>query len=520
MAYQLKAPGGGAIHALVVGVNAYPHLPNSNLSGAVEDARSVASALADGGVSDMTVMLDDSVTRVRFVAAMDRLIAVSKPGDLAFVSYAGHGLRVQEYDAWKGIDPAGVNEEIALSGFGLKSPESAEVVVNVEMRAWLSRLNAKGIDAVVVWDSCFGGGMRDIAPGGPVIATRQLRAAPDAEARKSFSGVRMTSAEARANTRTMQHVTFLAGADSASVVPELSGMDRAHPAQAHGALSYYMSLALRGELARGSISRAELFKDIRQKVREASRDQAMDLAPRSEDAAISGRPVIIVQDVAPQPPPKENALRLAIVDGPAGAFDTVVKGRTPLALTANANDAELIWNVEKRQAIVHGDILMANIDGSLIGAIADRVRALTRLRALGEGRTLSVAVGQDGKAFVPPDQADASVTGLAGAALTVFDVAADATIQMLLPAAPASPAQCPDADAKQWQCPLAVRPPFGIDAVVAVATRRPPAPLLAWLRQHHDQRDAADLPSLLQALAQADASLRLGYAEVVTAPTK
>ena len=519
-AYQLKAPGGGAIRALVVGVNTYLNVPNSDLKGAVADAKGIASALVGGGVKDVTIFLNENATRARFVGAMDRLVDTSKPGDLAVISYAGHGLRVQEYETWKGIDPAGVNEEIALSGFGVKSPNFGEVVVNVEIRAWLSRLNAKGVDVVVVWDSCFGGGMRDVVPGGGVIRTRQLRAVPDEAIRKTFTGIPMTGLEARANVKAMEHVTFLAGADSSSVVPELSGMDRGDPGQAHGALSFYMSRALRGELAQGSVSRLKLFSGIRQGVREASRDQAIDLAPRSEDSAVSGRTVIVVDDVTPQPQPLESPLRLAIVDGPASAFESVMKGQTPLTLATDANDAELVWNVLTRQAIVHGDILMENIDASLIGAIADRVRSLTSLRALGQGRTLSVKAGEDGKAFVPPDHAEASVTGLAGAVVTVFNVAADGTIQMLLPAAPASRAQCPNADDSQWRCDLDITPPFGIDTVVAVATKEVPTELLTWLQRHHGQRAAADLPRLLKAMTQTDGGLRLGYAEVVTAPMK
>ena len=41
-------------------------------------------------------------------------------------------------------------------------PEYGKSFVNIEMRAWLARLDAKGVDTVLVMDSCFGGGMRGV----------------------------------------------------------------------------------------------------------------------------------------------------------------------------------------------------------------------------------------------------------------------------------------------------------------------------------------------------------------------
>ncbi len=151
----------------------------------------------------------------------------------------------------------------------------------------MSRLNAKGVDALVVWDSCFGGGMREIAPGAAAIRVRRLREAPHAEIRRTFNGIPMIAAEARANVKAIQHVTFLAGADAYSSVPELTGMDFSNPGRVHGALSYYMNRDLRGDIAQGAIIRLTLFNNLRQSVRQASRDQTMDLAPRSEIPAIS-----------------------------------------------------------------------------------------------------------------------------------------------------------------------------------------------------------------------------------------
>lgn len=520
-AYEIKAPGGGDVHALVVGINGYPNMTGHDLKGAVADAKNLAAALANGGVTDLQLLLDADATRASFVAAMDRLVAIAKPGDFVFVSYAGHGLQVKEYDVWRGIDPGGFNDEIALSGYSPKSPQSGDVVINIEVRAWLSRLNAKGVDVLVVWDSCFGGGMRAVAPGGATLLVRRLHETPQDDIRQTFRGIPMTSLEARANANTMEHVTFLAGADAFSSVPELTGMDRDDPGQVHGALSFVMGRALRGALAVGAVTRLALFDGVRQGVREASRDQAMDLAPRSEDPAVSGRVVFVVENPTLATSREEAPVRLGIVDGSPDAFKTIVPGRTPLTFAKEADTAELVWNPSKRQALTHGDVLMENIDASIMGAIADRVRALARLRALSEGRRLQVKVGRDGEAFVPPALAHATVSGLDGSALTVFNIAADATVQMLMPPPPpASKDGCPPPEVNLWVCDLKVSTPYGVDTVVAVATKTAPKEFQNWLKEHHGQRDAANLTQLLGAMAGKDDSLRVGYAEIVTAPAK
>ena len=129
-----------------------------------------------------------------------------------------------------------------------------------------------------------------------------------------------------------------------------------------------------------------------------------------------------------------------------------------------------MWDVGKSQALAQGDVLMDNVDGSMIGSVADRVRTLTKLRAIGEGRPLEVKLATEGKLLTPGDVADIEVGDLNGSKLTVFNVAADATVQMIYPSSPDSPTPCRDPEGNGWHCPLAVVEPFGVDTLVAVTT--------------------------------------------------
>jgi hypothetical protein len=523
-AARLLAPGGGAVRALVVGINNYPKLPYQSLKGALPDADDLAAVLEKAGVSDLVALPNERATRADFVANMDRLIATSKPGDLVIITYSGHGTQVPAYSNWKDVDGRLADEQIVLSGFAFKGPAQHEAIVNYEMRAWLSRLDAKGVDAIVVWDSCFGGGMRGVeAEGGP-IQVRAAHQTPDAKLESTFPSIAMTAAEARADIKTMSHVTFLAGATDDSVVPEMPGVDPAHPNDPRGALSYFLARAMEGQLKSGPVSRVELFKFLAQNVSEkTAQRQIIEAQPqRRGDNSVSGRTVFVVAgDVADNPasPRAPTPVRLAIVDGPSDAFASIEKRSTTLQLVADRDQAELVWDVGAKKAFAKGDTLMEGVDGSMIGWVADRVRALSRLQEVGSGRPLEIGLSSGGELLTPGHHASVQVLNLDGAKLVVFNIAADGTIQMQYPSAPDAKEACQDPAAGGWTCNLGVVAPFGVDTLVAVATAQPATRLLDWLREHRDRRDAAQLPEVVTKLLADDPSAKVGFTALVTRAT-
>ena len=295
----LRAPGGGTVRVVVIGVNHYPNLGDgAQLRGAAPDAADIAAALEKDGVHTVPI-LDGQVTRQRIVDAMNDLIKNSKKGDPAIISYAGHGMQTPEYPRWKGLSRSGASEQIALSNFSFSGPGAGEIIVNIEMRAWLSRLDAKGVDTVLVMDSCFGGGMRGVDPRSGELRVREVKGAGDAAVREKFTGIPMTDKEARADVALMPHVTFLSGATSNSVVPEMSGLPK-DPSHPRGALSYYVARALEGG-ADGVVTRKSLFQNVLQNVRQATNGrQAVDIVPRSADPEFLGKQIFVFgEPVAP-----------------------------------------------------------------------------------------------------------------------------------------------------------------------------------------------------------------------------
>jgi Caspase domain len=645
---DLRAPGGGTIRALVVGVDVYSRLPASvQLQGARADAEDIAEALSRGGVKPV-VLFDTDVTRAKIVAEMDSFVADSKPGDFVLFAYAGHGMQTPEYARWQGIDPDGVNEQIALSGFSFSGEGVDEIIVNPEIRAWLSRLDAKGVDALVVMDSCFGGGMREVDPRTGAMRTRVLRASAaqiraGEDERAKFAGIPMTEKEARANVEVMSHVTFLAGATSRSVVPETDGLAASGP---RGALSYFFARALGGKSAKDEVTtRQALYEYLKHNVRGATQDrQLIQVEPQSPEPSVYGKPVLTFAEAAPDngtsadngaqppsqasntpPPPSNNppqdqgqapstpaidvplppgygppptqapappsqasnapappantpppdqaptqasnappapantppsdqaptppaqasnspppsqgtdiplppgygppsgqgaarsdTVSIALIDATDKAWDTIEKGNAPFERSTTVEGADLVWDVGKNEVLSRGDLVMQFVDGSLMGGVIDRTWAVRRLREIAENRYLSMQLATGGQLLTAGDVARIEIDEIANQRLVVFDIAADATIQMLYPSAPGATGHCADPQNSGWRCSLRVTPPFGADTIVALATSGPTDDMLGRLRKHHGRRDAALIPDLLTGAMKTDPAARIGFVGVFT----
>jgi len=630
LADDLKAPGGGVIRALVVGIDVYWRLSaDVQLQGARADAEDIAAALSRDGVKP-AVLFDRDATRAKIVAQMDSFVAESKPGDFVLFAFAGHGMQTPEYPRWQGLDVDGANEQIALSGFNFSGDGAGETIVNPEIRAWLSRLDAKDVDALIIFDSCFGGGMRAVDPRTGAMRTRVLRASAEQirageDERAKFVGIPMTEKEARANVALMSHVTFLAGATSKSVVPETPGLAPSGP---RGALSYFFARALGGTSASdGVTTRRTLFDFLKQNVRQATQDrQLIQVEPQSPEASVYGKPVLTFAEAAPTaqasnaPPPPDKApppdqaqtptpsqasdiplppgygpspappaqasnapaapadtrppdqaqtpappqqasnappapanapppdqaqtpapsqatdiplppgygppssqntrptgaIRIALIDGTDKAWDTIEKGNAPFERSGTVEGADLVWDVGKSEVLSRGDLVMQFVDGSLIGAVIDRTWAIRRLQEIAEDRSLSIQLATEGQLLTAGDVAKIEIDGIANQRLVVFDIAADATIQMLYPSAPGAAGHCADPQDNGWRCSLRVTPPFGADTIVTLATSGPTDDLLRWMRGHHARRDGALIPDLLANAVKTDPKARIGYVGVYT----
>lgn len=171
LAALLSGPARGAVRALIVGIDDYPHAPDANLKGAVNDARLVHErlsadpfALPLGGFPDDCERFDDSVhillnacaSRRAILTAFDRLAAASRPGDTLLFYFAGHGAQASAMvDRTKAL-----TRTSTIVAHDSRKPTPSGVVDDIRgttLNAHIEAAQAGGVSVVTIFDSCNAG---------------------------------------------------------------------------------------------------------------------------------------------------------------------------------------------------------------------------------------------------------------------------------------------------------------------------------------------------------------------------
>jgi hypothetical protein len=360
------------------------------------------------------------------------------------------------------------------------------------------------------------------------IRIRSLSGGSGDASHDSFVGISMSEREARADVKEMTHVTFFAGATENSTVPEMPGIDRADPNTVRGALSYFMARSVEGAASEGGkVTREQLLKFLAPNVRQATEGrQFIDFEPRVESAEALRKVVFAVDTVTPTEPPKPapiaatatdatgDPVRVAVANGTPADFSAIQKARAPFD-RAEPTNADLVWDVGHGNALSRGDLVMEKVDGSLLGNVIDRTWAVREIKKLSSSRIIDVKMGDDGRSYTLGDHPRLVISDIRDSYLTVVNIAADGTVQLLFPF---FAGDNPHIATDQWSYMPAVGAPFGTDYTAAIATRGPATDLLAWLRGHNNRRDAFELPAVIARTVAADAKARVGAAGLYTTP--
>ncbi len=131
--------GSGHYHALVIGINAYEHLPQ--LETAINDAREIGRVLTNAYGYKVNLLLD--ATRADIIRALDDYRKLLTSKDNLLIYYAGHGYLDTESDRgfWLPVDASGDSQVSWLS--------------NVTITDSLKAIEAK--QAMLIVDSCYSG---------------------------------------------------------------------------------------------------------------------------------------------------------------------------------------------------------------------------------------------------------------------------------------------------------------------------------------------------------------------------
>lgn len=141
--------------ALLIGIQAYQHI--TPLGGCVNDARLMDAVLRDRfGFTHRTLLEDAHATREGILAAFDRLVHETAPGDVVVFYFAGHGSQRTDRE---GDEPSGLDSTImpvdTYGAFG--TPEQNLDITDDEIFLRLEQLTTKTSAITVIVDACHSG---------------------------------------------------------------------------------------------------------------------------------------------------------------------------------------------------------------------------------------------------------------------------------------------------------------------------------------------------------------------------
>jgi uncharacterized caspase-like protein len=505
------------IHALVIGIDAYRHVPR--LKGAVADARDIEASLRTLGVADISVLLDDAADRSSILAAVESLRARLRPGDLVILSVAGHG--AQEPEHVRGSASDGKNEVFLLAGFDTASGATTQRILDMEFKHFIKQFESAGARVLFVADTCSGGGLaRDVDPrAGEMI----YRAVPTYRITDDELKPVATPADAFTTELDFERTIFLAAADRNTKAPEIQvrGINGYR-----GALSYAFARGLQGSAdgdGDGTIVVKELFDYVHDLTYQLS-DQRQNIVSASAPSLASEpivRSVTVVGQRAKDPDPsfpaavassREPPVRVAILGGDASKLAGVKPIETPFEVVPLSEKADLIWDARTGDVIGGGDVVARTVAASELPSVIDRTAAVRALKQIATRSVQPIRLVPNSRVHHRGSRVEVEVDALAGRSLILFNIAGDGTVQLIYPTGNDPKLM----ESTSFQLPIEVREPFGSDQIVAVTTSRRNPDLELALVRSSDRRTSAQV---LNRLARAnDPSLRVGSVGVFTAP--
>lgn len=485
----LAAPARADIYGLVVGIDDYTHI--AKLKGAANDARDIAAALKTAGARDVRLLLDKAADRDGIFKAWKELVAKAPPDSTLVFSYAGHG--GQEAERVAGTEEDGLDEVLLLAGFDTKKPGNLQRIIDDEIAGMLAEAAPRTV--IFIADACHSGTMTrslDARAGKPGFRVASYGPIEDDE-------VPLPPADkARdATADQLPHVTYFAAVRDNELAPEveIDGHQR-------GALSWSFARAMRGDAdADGDkvLTKGELERFIRENVRmklEGRQHPQVTPAGRGEATLVS----VTAPPAAPAAAAAPEPLRLRILNPPggdAGPLFARLKGVAPAA-DADADPAALTWDAAAGEVVNGLGDVVAKVGAAEVQSVIDKWALLRRLDRDAERRSLEMTVTPDDRRYRENEMVTLSIGGHRNTGFTLFNLAADGTVNFLYPLDDGrikDPPQIPAG--KPYPLKLKVTPPFGADHFVAIASARPLEALHRDLKALDGKPAAAQVAALL-----------------------
>jgi len=559
---KLGAPAGadGRVFALIAGVDEYQYVPQ--LNGAVADAQDIERSLHGDGVTQITTLLNAAVTRAAITKAMADIVSRARRGDLVILTFAGHGAQEDAKVVTK--DNGGYDEVFILAGFDDDDgPHMAERLIDKEIFNWLSQLDAQGVAVIFLADTCHSGGLsKTIDPRIGHVGVRALRAVKTRGESNPAAGtyyagndpLRAQTAqlpEAPA-TDDLKGLTFLAAVDKWTESPEVRVSPEPTP---RGAISYAFARALEGDADYdddGKITRRELLKYMTDKTRDLTHNQQnpefaphdasrlddvlFTLGPPGAMAVANAGPAIaksVTANTTPapaKPPAKATAsrgigriapIKIGVINGRVPAKENAGTSLTAFSLAeadGKTSGFDAVWDASNGDVIDWlGDIMARRVHADELGGVADRIAAVEKLQLLAQSASARIGLVPSKPSYRAKEVARLQVEGADGRYLIVADITGDGALQFVYPLQGDAPLVLADKPGEPKVIgDIFIKPPFGSDAVVAIASKERLTALEELLIRRQDKQAAREFVDALAQLPPGSADI--SFLSFVTEP--
>ena len=556
-ALSISNPDGGAVRALVIGIDDYQHV--RKLKGAVADAADIVSSLKTMGVGDVVELTNAQADRASVLREISAMVGRTKNNDLVFLSIAGHG--TQEPERVRGSQPDGMENVFLLPSFETTPTGTIERILGSEFNHFIRQFELRGAKVIFVADTCHGGGMvRDIDPRAAEMSFRQVpRYTLLVDELKPVSDSNDPKSELD-----LDHTAFLAAVDRNTKAPEvrIPGIDGLR-----GALSYAVARAVEGSADinhDGKVTLKELFANVRQVVYQLS-DQRQNIVtisspaqtPETDVAFELTRGVVLIQGpagrtataqatlpadgkgppapvattktptvptlaaapnaapgnavptgtalagAAPAPLRLSTPIRLAALDGKMNYFSGVSAKDVTVQAVQPTDNPDLIWDPVSHDVIAWGDVVAYGMDVANLPTVVDRTAAIRELKRMATLSPQTMRIQPDDRQQRAGQTIEVELSDVAARALLLFNVSGDGTIQMLYPVG----TDAPLAKSPSLRLPLRVGEPFGAEQIVAVTSQQRMSDLETVLIQLNRRRASGQLIKSLERYLPADARI-------------
>jgi hypothetical protein len=504
------SPALAEMRALVVGVDKYASM--QQLRGSANDARDLAATLKRAGVEDVTSLIDVDATLAAFDRAWSAAVERASAGDVLFLSFSGHGIRVPERE--KRTTPDGFEKGFILQPFDAKDRPN-EILRDEDLYDRFALATARGLKIFFVADACHAGAATrgtDVRAGSGFrfqrFDTGSLEILPTLESEQPALG-RPANPD----------VTVFSATDEKLTIQEVVVDD-----QYRGALSYAVARGLQG--SGEAVDAASLREYVSPLVRLLSGNRQIPqfIVPDGAlklVAAASGEGAVIESDGAAQQTtalgeqeallPELPTIGLSIIDAPA-AQDFVGANLVTEA-------ASLIWDAGRHQMLdANGDILVSEIAPDKVQAAVNARRVLEAIRvqiaSAPQAAELTVRSEQNPDASAFFLEGDLVEFGLAPGALgyaTLVDLTANGTVQLIWPVPGLDPPGGAVNEPVSVKAP--VTGPFGADYLVTILSSEPLTELHRTLASLHNRIDPLAFYAALRTAARSH-DLRFGISSL------